>query len=162
MEIPENLTSKRDPKSLTWLRKSIDYRRPHSWREAGSRLHDHPGRGNSSGTGLTPKHSLPPMVVWAWLVPSIKVMHLTNTLEWWGPTRYILPVYLASLALRKNSKDGNLDCSSLGGWQKLRHPWPSNSPGESSGTSVLSQKPATRARNPGGRTTPEPNNQTHK
>ena len=75
--------------------------------------------------GHPPKHSLTPMVVGSWLghkilshhkvVPSLKVMHLTNTLEWWGPTRYILPVYLASLALRKNSKDGNLDCSSLGG-----------------------------------------------
>ena len=85
-----------------------------------------------SGTGHTPKHSLPPMVVWAWLgcrllsnhkiLPSLKVIYLAHSLAWWDSTRYMPPVHLASLALRKNIKNGHLNCSSLGGWKMVRHP----------------------------------------
>ena len=100
-----------------------------------------------SGTGHTPKHSLPPMVVWAWLgcrllsnhkiLPSLKVIYLAHSLAWWDSTRYMPPVHLASLALRKNIKNGHLNCSSLGGWKMVRHPWTSSNPGELYGPSAL-------------------------
>ena len=80
-----------------------------------------------SGTGHTPKHSLPPMVVWAWLgcrLLSTKSQgNIPCTLTGMvGFNQVYASSTPASLALRRNVKNGNLNGSSLRGRKIVRHP----------------------------------------
>ena len=72
-----------------------------------------------------PQHSLTPVVVVALLgcrllckqriLPGLKVLHLT--LAEWGLTRYIPPVHLTSIALKKIRKDGEEAILIVPHWQ---------------------------------------------
>ena len=128
-ELPQSLLIIKEgfKKYLPWFRWPIDSGQPCLGREAGSKLHGHPGRANYLAWVIHPNIPFPLWLCGLGLavdcfLPSLKVIYLAHSLAWWDSTRYMPPVHLASLALRKNIKNGHLNCSSLGGWKMLRHP----------------------------------------